>query len=123
MPRGPEVATRILVHHGAPPKPPLASPCNGCGVCCLAEPCPLGSVLSGRRTGACAALRWVDTESRYRCGALVAPREVLPRPLAWLAPLLRRLARRWIAAGSGCDSTVEVAAPGSAQRRPGSPPA
>ncbi|MFN0162524.1 MAG: hypothetical protein ACKVQQ_14935 [Burkholderiales bacterium] len=122
MPRGQVVATRILVHHDAPPKPALGTPCNGCGVCCLAEPCPLGSVLSGRRTGACAALRWVDAESRYRCGALVAPREVLPRPFAWLAPLLRRLARRWIAAGTGCDSTVEVSVPGSAQRRPAIPP-
>ena len=29
-------------HPEAPPKPPEGAPCNGCGLCCLAEPCPLG---------------------------------------------------------------------------------
>ncbi len=91
----------------APPKPPLGAPCNGCGVCCLAEPCPLGVLLSRKRTGACAALRWHEAEARYRCGAVTEPAAVLPawgRPLAWA---LGRLAGRWIAAGSGCDSSIE----------------
>jgi hypothetical protein len=106
----------IHIHPQAPAKVAPGAPCNGCGVCCLAEPCPLGVLLSGRRTGACAALRWEGT--LYRCGALVAPREVvaqrLPRGLGWLAPVLvfalRRLGARWIAAGTGCDCHLEVAA-------------
>ena len=105
----------ILIHADAPPKPAPGAPCNGCGVCCLLEPCPLGVLLSKRRHGACAAVRWHEESSCYRCGALSAPLEVLqhalPRPvwrvLPWLAPLLARLATRWIAAGQGCDSTVE----------------
>ena len=109
----------ILIQADAAPKPMPGAPCNGCGVCCLLEPCPLGAVLSGRRRGACVAVRWHLDVHQYRCGALVAPvdvlQNVLPRPLwclvPWLSPGLARLAKRWIAVGQGCDSTVEAAAP------------
>jgi hypothetical protein len=106
----------IFIQALAPTKPALGEACNGCGVCCLAEPCPLGVVLSGRRHGACAALRWNADEGRYQCGAISRPVEVmrgaLPRSLQGLAPLLGallgRLAGRWVAAGQGCDSSLEV---------------
>jgi hypothetical protein len=106
----------ILIHPEASSKPAWGAPCNGCGVCCLLEPCPLGVVLSRKRQGACAALRWLPDEHQYRCGALMAPAQVLqqalPRPLTALVPslawILARLARRWIAAGQGCDSTVQA---------------
>lgn len=102
-------------------KPAAGAPCNGCGVCCLSEPCPLGMLLSGRRSGACLAVRWDQAARQYRCGALTDAtsvlRQVLPRGLRWLAPLvaplLGRLGLRWIAAGQGCDSSLEV------QGRPG----
>lgn len=102
----------IYLQPTAPRKPPEGAPCNGCGVCCAVQPCPLGMVLSGRRTGACAALRWDGAAALYRCGALSQPQVVAAQALgrrgAWLArPLaavLQRLARRWIAAGKGCDS-------------------
>lgn len=105
----------ILIQPEAPPKPVTGAPCNGCGVCCLLEPCPLGVLLSGRREGACVAVRWQAAVQQYRCGALTAPLEVLqdalPRTLwpvlPWLAPFLARLAKRWIAVGQGCDSSVE----------------
>ena len=72
-------------------------------------------VLSGARTGACLALRWNDDHSRYVCGAVDAPYDVvlsrLSAGLAWLAKpvsaMLPRLARRWIAAGVGCDSNLQ----------------
>lgn len=109
----------IRIHALAPAKAAVGADCNGCGVCCLFAPCPLGMVLSGTRTGACAAVRWDGVLAQYRCGAIVAPQEVLrlalPRGLRrWapgLAPTLRRLALRWIAAGTGCDSDVEVLPP------------
>jgi len=86
----------------APPKPAPGAPCNGCGLCCLAEPCPLGVLLSRRRRGPCAALRWDTAARQYRCSAITeAP------PGAWGA-LSRALARRWIAAGQGCDADLQA---------------
>jgi hypothetical protein len=98
----------IHIHPRAPAMPALGAPCNGCGVCCLSAPCPLGMLLSGRRTGACAALHWDDGQARYLCGAISQPAVVLGPRWRWAAPALGRLARRWIAAGVGCDATLQV---------------
>ena len=106
----------IRIHAQAPSKPAVGARCNGCGVCCLAEPCPAGVLLSGSRTGACRAVRWDDMLGLYRCGVIVAPREILERALPRLmhslarplSGLLRRCAARWIAAGTGCDCELET---------------
>jgi hypothetical protein len=95
--------TVILLHADAPPKPLAGQPCNGCGVCCAWQPCPLGMLLSRRRRGACRALVWAG--GLYRCGVVVAPRE----HLRWLpAGLARALARRWIGAARGCDADLQA---------------
>ena len=115
----PEIHQLILIHRDAVPKPLTGAPCNGCGVCCLLEPCPLGVVLSARRHCACTAVRWHDELRQYRCGALSDPldvlQDILPRALwrvaPWLSSALVRLARRWVAAGEGCDSSVEMTLP------------
>jgi len=60
----------IHIHPSAPAQPALGAPCNGCGVCCLVEPCPLGQVISRKCTGACDALRWDEVQTVYRCGAI-----------------------------------------------------
>lgn len=86
----------IQIHPDAPPKPPEGKPCNGCGICCLAEPCPVGMVISLKRHGTCRALRWSDEETRYVCGLMAKP------------GVLRRIVSRWIAAGIGCDSSLEA---------------
>lgn len=99
----------IALHLQAPPKPPAGQACNGCGACCAWQPCPLGMVLSRRRHGACAALQWQAQAGQYRCGALAEPARWLPRGLRWAAPAWRRLARRWIAAGAGCDFDADLA--------------
>lgn len=100
----------IAIHPEAPAKPALGAPCNGCGVCCLAEPCPLGILVSRRRHGECAALEWSD--GRYRCGMLRAPWAHLlrlrDRASSWADAPLRALAHRWIAAGIGCDADIEA---------------
>lgn len=108
--------TTIPIHPLAPAKVAVGAACNGCGVCCLFAPCPLGMLLSRRRSGACSALRWDAGLVQYRCGAIVAPHEVLALTLPHvlrslapaLAPVLRRVGLRWIAAGIGCDSSLEV---------------
>jgi len=88
---------RITVYQqpNAPAKPALGAPCNGCGLCCLWQPCPLGMLLSGSRQGPCRALVWDESARRYHCSA-AAHR-------LWGA-----LARRWIAAGAGCDADFLV---------------
>ena len=111
--------TIIHIHPHAPAKPAVGAPCNGCGVCCLVAPCPVGMILSRKRTGACKALLWNQVQNQYRCGLVEASQstvsKLLPRYLVGVAsslsPALRWLAKRWIATGAGCDSDVEAAAP------------
>jgi hypothetical protein len=70
------------------------------------------------------AVRWLDDVRQYRCSivskSVDLPERRLPRPLqqlaSWPGAILKRLAKRWIAADQGCDSTVEVGrAAGSAK--------
>jgi len=98
----------IFLHRDAPPKPPAGAPCNGCGVCCAATPCPLGRLVFLRRQGPCPALTWQEAAAgengRYRCGLLTEPaRHLHWLPRRWQA-MFARAGRRWIAAGRGCDS-------------------
>ena len=86
----------------APAKPVEGAACNGCGVCCLAEPCPVGMLVSMRRRGACVALEWHAVQRRYLCGMLAHPE----RHVGPIGRWLRWPMRRWIAAGIGCDSNL-----------------
>jgi hypothetical protein len=89
----------------APAKPPTGTRCNGCGVCCATQPCPLGMWLSRRTHGACVALQWAPERQRYLCGAVSQPAKWLP----WLPPAWgERLARRWISAGVACDADLQA---------------
>lgn len=99
---------RIAIHPQAPPKPAVGAACNGCGICCLAEPCPVGMLVSRRRHGACRALQWDDTGHRYLCGMVVRPADHLPATLRWSASWWRRWSLRLIAAGIGCDCSLEA---------------
>ncbi len=105
----------IHIHPEAPPKPPVGVPCNGCGVCCLAEPCPAGMLISRKRRGACNALVWSEASdtapARYQCGLIL--RATGPDGPNWRAgPLWRRVwlawVRRLISAGSGCDASLDL---------------
>jgi hypothetical protein len=96
----------IHIHPEAPAKPAEGKPCNGCGVCCATQPCPVGMLVSRRRQGACKALVWSDAQTRYLCGLISEPQRFI-RP-SWLAPAMSRFARRFVAAGIGCDSDLET---------------
>lgn len=109
----------------APDKPALGALCNGCGLCCAAELCPLGRVVFRRSRGPCPALVWRPSDRRHACGLVVAPRGYMRLPRL-LEPLFVRLARRWIAAGIGCDSdvtaeTVPAKPAGAAENAPSTP--
>ncbi|MFG6448454.1 hypothetical protein ACG0Z6_09375 [Roseateles sp. BYS180W] len=102
----------VHIHSEAPPKPPAGAACNGCGLCCLSEPCPLGGLASRRWHGPCTALRWSEPERLYRCGMLSQPWQALGWPAHWPMPeflnqVLVAVARRWIAAGIGCDADLQ----------------
>jgi hypothetical protein len=104
----------IHIQPEAPPKPALGAACNGCGICCLAEPCPVGMLVSLRRRGACRALRWSDAERRYLCGMLTDPLAVLGCRTHRAAPLARLISawcRRLISAGRGCDASLQIERP------------
>lgn len=91
----------IHLHRQAPAKPAVGEPCNGCGLCCALETCPLGRLRFLQARGPCPALEW--EAGRYRCGLLAAPRRHLPGWPPAVADWVGRRAARWISAGSGCD--------------------
>ena len=114
MPAKPSAqSTVVWLQPQAPAKPAEGAPCNGCGLCCLAEPCPLGALVSRRRRGACVALRWSDADQRYWCGMVADPASVTGWRHPWVVRGLSRLARRWIASGVGCDAQLQAQPPSS----------
>lgn len=102
------VEQTLHLHRAAPPKPAVGQPCNGCGVCCALETCPLARLRFLRKNGPCPALEWTADESRYRCGLLARPGAYLGWLPSLAEPLARRLCARWIAAGDGCDCSAEI---------------
>ncbi len=98
----------IAIHPLAPEKPKFGQPCNGCGICCLAEPCPLAHVYLWQFRGSCRALVWQAEQQRYACGMLLYPERFVRLLPARLAPYLKPWFARRIAAGVGCDSSDEL---------------
>lgn len=92
----------VHLHRDAPAKPATGQPCNGCGACCASEPCPIGAVVSLRRSGRCRALLWDEAAGRYRCGLLLQASAT--------GRAAQALVARWIAAGRGCDADIELQA-------------
>lgn len=97
----------IEIHAAAPPKAALGRACNGCGVCCAVEPCPVGVFVLLQFKGRCRALRWQAEDSRYVCGMMVQPTDYLRWLPAALGAWAGRMFARRIAAGSGCDADFD----------------
>lgn len=98
----------IWLQKAAPLKPDEGQPCNGCGLCCAAMPCPLSRSLLGHRRDACPALQWHAADSVYRCGLIIRPDHYLRWLPRWAAGLFRRFARRYLAIDQGCDTDVDL---------------
>ncbi|MBS1159123.1 MAG: hypothetical protein H6R15_1542 [Proteobacteria bacterium] len=99
----------IHLQSAAPKKPLAGEACNGCGVCCALETCPVARLRFLQKKGPCPALRWSAEATLYRCGLLSAPGNYLPCLPKVAEALTSRLLARWIAAGKGCDCTAEPA--------------
>ncbi|HEX5338564.1 MAG TPA: hypothetical protein VFW53_09015 [Gallionella sp.] len=98
----------ITLHARAPAKPDYGARCNGCGVCCAAEPCPVAHIFLLQFRGQCRALLWQEDAGRYVCGMVACPdRHVRLIPERWRNTFGSWFATR-IAAGGGCDSLAEV---------------
>lgn len=98
----------LHLHPAAPEKPAFGQSCNGCGVCCALNTCPVARLRFLQAAGPCPALEWSAPELRYHCGLLVRPSHYFGWLAAGSEALARRLLRRWIAAGQGCDCSAEI---------------
>jgi hypothetical protein len=98
----------IRIYRNAPVKPQLGDPCNGCGICCLAEPCPISQLLFLKKSGQCPAVVWQHQNSRYECGMIITPSQHHRLIPFWADQLLIIIFKRWIAAGKGCDSSASI---------------
>jgi len=98
----------IEIHPRAPFKPEYAQACNGCGVCCAVEPCPVAYVLLWQFRGRCRALLWQNEGHRYVCGMVVCPDRYVKLIPANLREWMGGVLAKRISAGTGCDYAAEV---------------
>lgn len=105
----------VELHPLAPDKPDYGARCNGCGLCCAFEPCPVARIFLLQSSRKCRALLWQDDAGSYVCGMVVCPdRYVRMIPRRWRECSGKFFASR-IAAGTGCDFAAEMDdMPGSA---------
>jgi hypothetical protein len=88
-------------------KPPHGAPCNGCGLCCQQELCPLGSFVFDRSAGPCPALT-PQAEGRFACGLVVSPSTWAPVRTALAGvKTMSEAALYLIGSGVGCDAKLE----------------
>lgn len=86
-------------------KPPHGSPCNRCGLCCMAVLCPLGKHVFKREEGPCPALQRDETDGKPTCGLVAEPTRYATR-LSILHGFerMREAALHLIGSGQGCDA-------------------
>lgn len=88
-------------------KPPHGSPCNGCGQCCMDEPCPLGAAVFRKATGSCPALEKADGD-KWACGLVVHPERYAPvQTMIVGRSALGNAASVLVGAGIGCDAQLD----------------
>lgn len=87
-----------------PTKPPIDSPCNGCGICCIAEQCRVSVDLFGTAQ-VCPALEWED--AKFWCGLMRHP-GAYDAEIEHLKQFGEAISvgyyQRLIGGGKGCDS-------------------
>lgn len=87
-------------------KPPYGSPCNSCGLCCIAVQCPVSVALFGEQE-ICPALVQERDSNRFGCGLMVDTAAFVPDLPTWGGEALTEAFTHLIGAGIGCDGTIE----------------
>lgn len=85
-------------------KPAFGQPCNGCGMCCIAEQCALSLALFNQQER-CPALEEVD--GRLACGLVRSTADYVPDLPSWGGPALTEAFALMLGAGAGCDGQGE----------------
>lgn len=83
-------------------KPAEGAPCNGCGWCCISEPCALSKEFLGA-TDTCPALERAG--DRYACGLITNPSLYLGTPEFGNAVLADNFGQM-LGIGTGCDASL-----------------
>lgn len=109
-----------LIESVALDKPRHGEPCNGCGVCCIAQVCDLGLELGDEIN--CKALIQ-NPDRTFSCGLVVNPYHFLPEDelVVWKfidskdgsgagERRLKELNAEFLGAGRGCDSDDDAVA-------------
>lgn len=84
-------------------------PCTHCGLCCIAQVCPLGqAAMRVPKQGPCYALEWDEANpDQSRCGLIAHPEKYLPP--ATIAALSGEHLPTVIGSGAGCCISARVA--------------
>ncbi|MDP4026313.1 hypothetical protein Q8W71_27190 [Methylobacterium sp. NEAU 140] len=86
-----------------PLKPKVGAPCNGCGLCCAAEPCGIAREFIGAGVeGPCPAMEF--GEGRFWCGMVRRPGHYLGLPHAWADETIGATIAGMLGTGQGCDA-------------------
>lgn len=86
-------------------KPLYGDPCNGCGLCCIAQQCPISEGLFGKQD-ICPAIERGDGKALV-CGMVANPANYMTSVPDWGHQPLAAAFALLLGAGSGCDGTTE----------------
>ena len=95
-------------------KPAYGQPCNGCGLCCIAQQCPLSLAIFGKR-GVCPALERGEGKT-LTCGLVRSTGDYVADLPAWGGAALSEAFGLLLGAGVGCDGTMGGEEPEAAAR-------
>jgi hypothetical protein len=87
-----------LVEMSLPNKPRYGEACNGCGLCCAIQLCPVAEIMFEGASAPCPALKMAPDGSRTYCQLVAIEKEF------GLAPLVQKV----LGIGNGCGMEDEV---------------
>ena len=87
---------------GPPKKPPEGTACNGCGLCCAVQLCPLAVEFIVDAAAPCPAMEFAD--GRFWCGLARRPSRYFGIPVSGTR-LIRALVHAELSIGEGCDAS------------------